>query len=265
MKKKKTPSLRPKKHLGQNFLTNQHIVDKIIASCALKKTDTVIEIGPGQGVLTYKIYPLVKKLIAVEKDVALYQKLCEEITSPSVTFYNEDFLKTHLAQFEKRIKIIGNLPYYISTPILTKLIKEKKYIKDVFITVQFEFGQRLVAKPGGKDYGSLSLFAQYHTCPTILFKIKNTSFYPQPKVQSCFVHLAPKEKTLLSTKQEEFLFTIIRYAFQQRRKTILNALSKKFSKEIILNTLCALELRPNLRPENLTLNNFIDIAEKLGS
>ena len=171
----------PKKNLGQNFLTDIRIQQKIIQACDLKPEDVVVEIGPGQGVLTRLMAPLVKRLVCVETDRDLIGPLRSVLPS-SVEIVHADFLKWDMSHFLTKVKVIGNIPYYISTPIIEKLIKEKVGISVAFLTVQLEFGQRLTAKSGRKDYGSLSCFAQYYADIKMLFKIKNTCFKLASKV-----------------------------------------------------------------------------------
>lgn len=183
------PKHIPKKSLGQNFLIDQRIRDKIIQSCQFKPTDTVLEIGPGKGVLSKSIVPLVRHLILVEKDRELFDYLKGEFTGQTVDLVRSDILKYPFPVLPQKILLVGNIPYNISTPILEYAILNRSKIKSFFMTVQFEFGQRLCAKPGTKDYGALTCFAQFYADARLLFKIKNTCFSPAPKVQSCFVRL----------------------------------------------------------------------------
>ncbi|MDP8265098.1 MAG: 16S rRNA (adenine(1518)-N(6)/adenine(1519)-N(6))-dimethyltransferase RsmA [Candidatus Aceula lacicola] len=260
MKKESQSSIRPKKRLGQNFLTDLNVVDKIILACDLKKTDCVLEVGSGLGALTKKIAPNVKMLVAIEKDHSLIEELSKKSFGPHVTLCNDDILKFDFLKLNKEIKLIGNLPYYISSPIIEKLIENSNRISSAFITVQLEFANRLVAKPNTKEYGSLTCFVQYHATPTLLFKIKNSCFRPIPKVQSAFVRLDFKKNPSPKAKNEDLLFETIRRAFQQRRKTILNSLSTKYKKSQIENVLKNCNINPKSRAENLTLDNFVSIA-----
>ncbi len=262
--------IRAKKSLGQNFLTDPNIVHKIIDACELKREETVLEIGPGLGVLTRKIAPQVGQLIAIEMDKILAQKLQKDFLDPHVQILNADILKFNISSIGKHLKIIGNLPYCIASPILEKLIQDKQQISDIFIMVQWEFGQRMVAQPNIRDYSPLSLFIQYHTIPRILFRIKPTVFRPPPKVDSCFVHLKTKTTRALDPGEEKLLFEIIHKTFQQRRKTILNSLSSIYAhgplsieKSKIFQTLETLKINPQLRPENLVLDQFINLSKTL--
>ncbi len=254
-------SHRPKKYLGQHFLTDKHILQKIIQSSKLKADDIVIEIGPGQGVLTQLMAPDVKKLICIETDRDLIEPLRSSFGSEAQIIH-ADFLQWDMSELPDNIKVIGNIPYYISTPIIEKLIANRSKISDVFLTVQLEFGQRLTALKG-KEYGSLSCFAQYYADIKVLFKIKNTCFRPSPKVDSCFVHMKFKELNEDLAGNEEALFKMIQTAFGQRRKTIVNSLKGLAAKEKLEEALGALNINFNARPENLTLSNYIDLYKRL--
>ena len=253
---------RPKKHLGQNFLTDSRIQQKIVQACDLKSEDIVVEIGPGQGILTRLIAPQVKKLVCVETDRELIEPLRLSLKG-TVEVIHADFLKWDMSHLPYGIKVIGNIPYYISTPIIEKLIENRVKVSVAFLTVQLEFGQRLTAKSGGKDYGSLSCFAQYYADIKMLFKIKNTCFKPAPKVDSCFLQLMMSCKQDNPANDEEFLFKLIQTAFQQRRKTIVNSLKGLVGKEKLEVSLKILGINPNARPENLTLLNYIDLCKSI--
>ncbi|MDP8266713.1 MAG: 16S rRNA (adenine(1518)-N(6)/adenine(1519)-N(6))-dimethyltransferase RsmA [Candidatus Aceula meridiana] len=258
--KKLSSAIKPKKRFGQNFLINPHIVNKIILACDLKSSDSIVEIGPGKGALTGHIAPKVKNLFAIEKDKVLAKELSGNLENKNITFYNADFLKFNLESLGKRLKVVGNIPYYISSPIIEKIINNRNFIDSAFIMVQLEFGKRLVASPHSKDYGSLSCFIQYYYKPSLLFKIKNTSFYPHPKVQSCFMRLDPVEDSSLKAKDEKLLFQIIRQAFQQRRKTLRNSLAALLKIRNSQDVFEKLNIDPRLRAENLFLKDFIRIA-----
>ncbi len=253
---------RLKKNLGQNFLTDVRIQQKIIQNCDLNSQDMVVEIGPGQGVLTRLIAPQVQRLICVEADRDLIEPLRSSLPS-SAEIVHADFLKWDMGHLIGKVKIIGNIPYYISTPIIEKLIENREKISAVFLTVQLEFGQRLTAKSGGKDYGSLSCFAQYYADIQMLFKIKNTCFKPVPKVDSCFLRLMMRPQRQALATDEAFLFKLIQTAFQQRRKTIVNSLKGLVSKGKVEQSLKTLEINFNARPENLTLSNYIGLCNHL--
>jgi 16S rRNA (adenine1518-N6/adenine1519-N6)-dimethyltransferase len=251
-----------KKNLGQNFLTDIRIQKKIIQACDLKIEDTVVEIGPGSGVLTRLIAPKVKRLICVETDRDLIGPL-RDCFGNSVEVVHADFLKWDMGHLPSGVKVIGNIPYYISTPIVEKLIADRTKFSAAFLTVQLEFGQRLTAKSGGKDYGSLSCFVQYYADIKMLFKIKNTCFKPAPKVDSCFLRLMMRPYQQELVFDEEFLFKLIQMAFQQRRKNIVNSLKGLVAKEKLEESLKALGINLSARPENLTLSNYIALSKLL--
>jgi 16S rRNA (adenine1518-N6/adenine1519-N6)-dimethyltransferase len=182
---------------------------------------------------------------------------------PAVEIVHADFLKWDMGHLPEGIRVIGNIPYYISTPIIEKLMEHRAKIATAFLTVQLEFGQRLTAKAGGKDYGSLSCFAQYYADIKMLFKIKNTCFKPAPKVDSCFLRMTMRSQQQEAFAVEEFLFKLIRTAFQQRRKNIVNALKGLVGRERLEESLAHLGINPNARPENLTLSNYIALCKAL--
>jgi 16S rRNA (adenine1518-N6/adenine1519-N6)-dimethyltransferase len=250
-----------KKHLGQNFLHDIRIQQKIVQACDLKPEDVVVEIGPGQGVLTRLIAPHVKRLICVEMDRDLIEPL--RMSSTSIEIIHADFLKWGMGHLPDGVKIIGNIPYYISTPIIEKLIADRTRISAIFLTVQLEFGQRLSAKAGGKNYGSLSCFAQYYADIKMLFKIKNTCFKPVPKVDSCFLRMMIRPQPQGAGTHEDFLFKLIQTAFQQRRKNIINSLKGLVGKEKLEEALIKLNINLNARAENLTLSNYINLCNRL--
>ena len=255
-------NFRTKKSLGQNFLSDTRTQQKIIQACDLKPEDIVVEIGPGQGALTRLIAPLVNKLICVETDRDLIEPL--RLSLPEhVEIVHADFLEWDMNCLLDGIKVIGNIPYYISTSIMEKIIANRHKVSSAFLTVQLEFGQRLIAKPGGKDYGSLTCFAQYHADIQLLFKIKNTCFRPSPKVDSCFLGLKMKSFIEMPAKDEALLFKLIQTAFQQRRKNIVNTLKGMIGREKLEGLLNELNIDPNARPENLSLSNYIELCNRL--
>ncbi|MFH1199292.1 MAG: 16S rRNA (adenine(1518)-N(6)/adenine(1519)-N(6))-dimethyltransferase RsmA [Candidatus Omnitrophota bacterium] len=258
--------MRPKpiKALGQNFLIDQNIQRKIIASCQLGLSDTIIEIGPGRGELTNLLVGAVKSLYAFEKDSRLAQTLEDSFKGRvDIKIINKDILKVDLNKYiesKKKIKVIGNIPYYISTPIIEKLLEHRNIIDTIFITVQKEFAERIVANPGPKIYGSLSCFVQYYSNPKILFTISNSCFRPKPKVDSVFLELKVLPEPSVKVNDEDLFFKIIRAAFNQRRKTLRNSLEGVISKEKLEIFFAENNINPNIRPEQLSLKYFSDLA-----
>ena len=252
----------PKKSLGQNFLVNPNIVRRIIDACNLKPTDIILEIGPGKGALTRALSGHVKTVIAIEKDRLLADQLEEDFVNTNVIIIHADILKYPFNKLPDNIKIVGNLPYNIATPIIEKVIMHRKKFYAFYMTVQIEYGQRMAAEPNSKSYGSFSCFVQYYTAPKILFKIKNSAFRPAPKVQSCFLVLDLLKKTQLKASDEGDLFKVIRACFGQRRKTIQNSLSSVIpGRTKITQLLAQLNIDPKLRAENLSLKDYIQIVD----
>jgi len=259
--------IKPKKYLGQNFLTDKNIQNKIILSCDFKDTDVVLEIGAGNGSLTGLIADRVKALCALEFDRALAARLQEDFKNNScVQIIRQDILKfdfkRHFAQEKNKIKVFGNIPYYITTPILEHLLNYKAKISEAYLTVQKEFAQRVVAVPGTKIYGSLSCFIQYYAKPEILLHIKRTCFFPVPRVDSSLLKISFEDKKKeLSPKQEVVLFKLIRAAFNQRRKTLRNSIGDFIEREPLEHFLAKHGIGPNARAENISLANFIALAK----
>jgi len=250
--------IHPSKRLGQNFLVDQNIKNKIINSIEMSDKDDVVEIGPGLGALTESLCVKVKKLTAIEKDTRLYDILKEALAFDNLELINGDVLKYVFENRAQKIKIIGNLPYYISSPILNHLIENKSCIDSAYITVQKEFARRVVAGPGTKDYSSLSCYAQFYTEPKILFDIPKGAFFPVPEVDSCFLKIS-FEKYIDSSIDQEMFFKIIRSSFEKRRKTILNSLASSGifeSKESALACLTKARISPDRRPETISLREF---------
>jgi 16S rRNA (adenine1518-N6/adenine1519-N6)-dimethyltransferase len=284
----------PRKRWGQHFQVDPNITRKIIDACHLQTGDSVLEIGPGRGVLTQEIARRVQHLIAIERDPQLCRGLKERFSSSHATIIEADFLKYDLRNLAPPFKVIGNLPYYISSPIIVRLLEHHKQFTDLFFTVQLEFGRRLVAKVSTKDYSALSCLVQFYAEPKLLFKIKNTCFRPVPKVDSCFVHFSILTKPRFALQNQKLFFDIIRAAFQQRRKTIVNSLlgfvlrqahlvpgikghktfgarqdpppvqSRGFAaKEQLHRILNSLKVPFQARAEDLTIQNYADIANVL--
>lgn len=261
-------SFRPHKRFGQNFLIDKNIVEKIISVVNPKEKDFFVEIGAGLGALTIPLARTSSKITAFEIDRKLFFILKEKVSEfKNVTVAHQDFLKSDFGGFPAGIKIrvIGNLPYYITTPLIEKLVENKDLLEDIHIMTQKEFALRLAAVPGGgKDYSSISLFANYHFSVEKLFNVKKTCFWPVPEVDSVFLKLRRRTLYPLEAKDEKILFRIIRAAFGKRRKTILNSLtSADFSglgKGEVGAALEAAGISHSKRAENLELKDFIKLA-----
>jgi 16S rRNA (adenine1518-N6/adenine1519-N6)-dimethyltransferase len=266
------------KRYGQNFLIDTHVLDKIIQISKVTKDDMVIEIGPGIGTLTQYLCENARKVIAVEIDKTLIPILEDTLSSyHNVTIINEDILKLDLNQLiekenqNKPIRIIANLPYYITTPIIMELLESNLLISNITIMVQKEVAQRIQAGPGTKDYGALSLAVQYYAKPYIGAYVPQNCFMPRPKVGSAVIELALHNEKPVQVEDEKLMFQIIRSGFNQRRKTLANSLNNrgniKLSKEEIGESIVAIGAPVNIRGEMLTLEQFAllsnIISEKL--
>ncbi len=251
---------KPKKRLGQNFLIDPRVREKIAAACDISERDVVLEIGPGTGELTALLAHKARRFVAVELDRDLAVELKRRFAqTANVRVINGDILASEPAEIfgkESGIKIVGNIPYYITTPIIEWIMKSRRICSQAFLTVQKEFAERAAASPGSKIYGRLSCFIQYYSVPRVLFSIKRGSFLPAPKVDSAFLRLDIREQPLLDPEAEERFFRILRLAFGQRRKTLRNTLKGMLSP----GTISAIS---GLRPEQLSLERFLDLAKSL--
>ncbi|MBL7131469.1 MAG: ribosomal RNA small subunit methyltransferase A [Candidatus Omnitrophica bacterium] len=261
----------PKKRRGQIFLIDKNIITKIIKAISLNRGNIVLEIGPGQGILTEELANYAKKVIAVELDKKLYDYLQTLLKNfVNIELINKDILKFDIEKFlrnkkiKQKITLVGNIPYNITTPILEYIFENIRFLNTAYLMVQKEFALRLIAKPNTKDYSSISCFAQFHTNPSLLFTVKKTCFRPRPRVDSCFIKLEPKKSDYwsdsLSLKNKKWLFKIIRSAFNQRRKNILNSLSAILDKGKILSILLKLNIDWRKRAEDLSIQDFIKIS-----
>ncbi len=263
---------KPKKSLGQNFLQDPNIRSKIMDSCAFSCDDTVIEIGPGQGAMTGLIAAKVKRLYCVELDKELAGTLREQFKDNSaVTIIQGDILQRSdiIASASTaaggKVRIFGNIPYYISSPILESLFEAREYISTIHIMVQKEFGRRVAAPAGSDDYGSFSCFIGYYTVPTIEFTVKRTCFYPVPKVDSCFLKLEVRSQPPVKVSDERLLFRIIRASFQQRRKQMRNSISSIAPEDKLEKVFSVCSIDPKARAERLDLAQFACISNQLSS
>ena len=256
--------IKPKKSLGQNFLFDKNIQNKIINACALKPEDSILEIGAGSGQMTKLISEKCSIVYALEIDHYLCRILKDNLGGyKNIRIINRDILsfslKSYFRRLKNKIKIVGNIPFYITTPIIEHLLRYRDKIDTIFITVQKEFAKRMIAKPGSKDYGSFSCFLQYYTEPQVLFLIKKTSFWPMPKVDSSFLSLKIRDEPLVKTENERLFFKIIRAAFNKRRKTLRNSLKGTVPLEKLKLFFHQYNIDVNARPEELTLGDFANL------
>jgi len=256
--------IKPKKSLGQNFLVDRNIREKILNSCNLKPEDIVLEIGAGKGEITGLIAVKVKSVHALEIDKRLIEFLVPEFKgSANIKFINEDILKFDLSKIncgKGKLIVLGNIPYYISSPIIEHLFKYRQFISNIFLTVQKEFAERVVASPGTKKYGSFSCFAQYYSSPKIIFNISKGCFRPQPKVDSALLNLSVRDNPPVKVDDEAALFKIIRAAFNKRRKTLRNSLEGVVPKSALDDFFISRKLDKNTRPECLSLEDFAELS-----
>ena len=243
----------------------------IAAALRIAPGESVLEIGPGLGALTNALLEAGAQVTAVEKDAALAADLLSRLKERPFRLLQKDVLLVELAGpfASQKIKVAGNIPYNITSPILEWLISQRAYVSEAVLTVQWEVAQRLAAKPGGKDWGSLSFFLQYHTDVELLKKIDKSHFYPAPKVDSGVVRILFLERGRFPVADEESLFRCVRHAFQKRRKTLLNALvvdePGSPSKEALAGALTRLSIDPRRRAETLSILEWTKLSDSLGS
>ena len=262
------------KKFGQNFLIDPHVLDKIIAAAEITKDDFVLEIGPGIGTLTQYLAEAAREVVAVEIDSTLIPILEDTLSDyDNVSVINEDVLKVDLRKLAeerngvKPIKVVANLPYYITTPIIMSLFESHVPLKSLTVMVQKEVALRMQAGPGTKDYGALSLAVQYYASPYLAANVPPNCFMPRPNVGSAVIRLTRFEETPVQVKDEKLLFRLIRASFNQRRKTLQNGLVNSqeldFTKEQVAAAIATLGVSPSVRGEALTLEQFAALANAL--
>lgn len=262
------------KKYGQNFLIDTHVLDKIIRSAEIGRDDMVLEIGPGIGTMTQYLACAAKKVIAVEIDRALIPILEDTLDGfENVRVINGDILKIDLAELVEEenggrpIKVVANLPYYITTPIIMSLFEGHVPVTSITVMVQKEVADRMQAAPGSKDYGALSLAVQYYAKPYIAANVPQNCFMPRPRIGSAVIRLERYEVPPVEVKDEGLLFRIIRASFNQRRKTLANGLKNSseldFSREEIETAVETLGKGSAVRGEALTLEEFAELSNRL--
>ncbi len=265
--------LRPRKSLGQNYLKDKNIITKIVEALHLKEGETVLEIGPGQGALTHELMKHKIDLIAVEKDIKLVEFLLKEFEPFKTRFnlYCQDILKFKFSELalKKKIKVVGNLPYYLTTPILFHLAEERDCVESALLMVQQEVADRILASPGSKSYGRLSVTLRYFADVERVMNVSSSCFFPVPKVNSTVIYVKFKDSAELDADPVnlELFQSIVRAFFSQRRKNILNCLHRSkvadWSKEDWQLLLETLHLATNLRPGDLFLKDFIRLSQAI--
>ena len=258
-----------KKRFGQNFLIDSHVLDKIIQGAEIGKEDAVLEIGPGIGTLTQALCEAAEEVTAVEIDRDLIPILEKTLAAyDNVRIINEDILKLDLSAIsEKPLKVVANLPYYITTPIIMGLFESGAPLLSITVMVQKEVADRMQAAPGGKDYGALSLAVQYYAEAEIIANVPPNCFIPRPGVGSAVIRLTKHTAPPVQPKDEKFMFRLIRAAFAQRRKTLVNTLrndsSLSYSREQLETVLAAMGLPAAVRGERLSLAEFAELSDRL--
>lgn len=252
----------PRKRFGQNFLQDKNIIHNMVQAFNLQAKDHVLEIGPGQGALTHVMLPMVRQLDAIEIDRDLYQGLLATASQhPSFHVHLLDALTCQLSDYlitpQEQLRVVGNLPYNISTPLLFHLLSQTSSIQDMHFMLQKEVVERMAAPVNSADYGRLSVMIQYYCHVEQVLRVPPTAFFPQPQVDSAVVRLTPRRRQDLSKEGEEKFAHIVRQAFNQRRKTLHNSLKGLIDDQQLLT--CGLQ--PSLRPQQITVENFIKIAK----
>ena len=257
---------------SQNFLIDKNILEKIIVAVCPEKEDNILEVGPGIGALTLPLAQKSRLVVAVEIDRRFFPVMAETLAEQNnIIVVNEDILKIDLKNlYDKKfgvgvIKVVSNLPYYVTTSFLFKILSAGLPLASLTLMLQQEAASRLVARPGSKDYGVLTLLAQYYCLVDLLFRVSASVFFPCPKVESAVISLIPRKTPPVEVPDIEFLFDLIRAAFQQRRKTLVNALEKMFlgRKEELREIIRDAGISPGIRGEMLSLEQFALLSRVL--
>lgn len=266
-------AFRAKKRLGQNFLIDEEVINTIIETADISSEDTVVEIGGGLGFVTEQLVKYAKKVFVIELDEDMVKEL-SKIKSDNLEILHGDILKTDISQFGSNIKIVANIPYYITSPIIAHLLgetddldnKNRKAVSEITMMTQYEAGQRIVADETSPDkaYGLLSILAQFNADTEMIRFVKAKSFFPAPKVNSAITKFVVRKEPLLKLSDYTFFKKVTRACFGTRRKNIKNSLTiAGFSKEAVVKTLNELEISENARGETLSIQKIGELSEKL--
>ena len=269
-------NIKANKNLGQNFLINEEVVTNIVDCSNIDKQDLVIEIGPGLGTLTKYLLEKAGKVICIELDTKMLQILKDRFSLyNNFELINNDVLKVDLKNIIekekaegriKNVKIVANLPYYITTPIIMKLLEEELELESITVMIQKEVADRLIAIPGEKNTGAITYAVYYYATSEAIMEVPNSSFIPEPAVTSKVIKLNIRKEPIVTPKNKEKMFKVIKCAFMQKRKTLLNSLTnnKIFeNKNQGIELLKSLQINENIRPEELTLEQFEKISDNL--
>ena len=257
-------NLKAKKKFGQNFLINSDIINGIIEKSGITKDDVVLEIGPGLGTLTKELLKNSKKVIAVELDEDMCNILRGRFDDENLEVVNDDILKVDLNEYTNKygtIKVVANLPYYITTPIIMKLLESDYDIDTITVMVQKEVGERVCSTSNDRENSAITIGISYYAKASIIIDVPKENFFPSPEVDSCVIKLQVLDKPSVEVEDKEKFFKIVKLAFSQRRKTILNSLSSGvYSKEQVLSVLTKLNLDTKLRAEDLSIDDYANIS-----
>ena len=263
----RTNRIHPKKQLGQHFLVNEEVLPIIIDAGEVSNTDVVIEIGAGLGFLTTELASYARMVIGVEVDSILYSELDSQFANnPSVDIIHGDFLELDISTLipkNTKPKVIANLPYAITTPILWKLLDHSEQLSSCVLMMQREVAERIVASPGGKDYGALTIGISYRADTTMIGTLLPNNFYPEPKVESALLRLSMLETPRVTVEDESFFFRLVRESFRGRRKMLKNSLKRFATSDKLNEILSNLEIAPQRRPETLDITEFAALANLL--
>jgi 16S rRNA (adenine1518-N6/adenine1519-N6)-dimethyltransferase len=261
--------VKPKQSLGQNFLIDENIVGNIIRDLRPTLGDAIVEVGPGQGALTGRLAERAGHLLIVEIDGRVIEELRERFAAPNVVILHEDFLEVDLAEWAARLgaplRIVGNLPYHLTSPILFKVFDAARSVRDLTIMVQREVARRIIAGPGTKEYGILSVMTRFHGTPKHLFSVSPNCFFPRPKVTSSVLQITMHPAGGAPAGLDPELFrTVVRTAFGKRRKTLRNSLRfLPYPEPTVLRVVESLSFPLEKRPEELSLEEFIELARQI--
>lgn len=256
----------PNKNLGQNFIKDFRIIERITQVAELSSEDEVLEIGPGLGALTVALADKAQRVVAIEKDRKLYEKLLELLGEyTNIELINQDALKTDYKSLYKgkKLKVIANLPYSVSSPLLFKFLEAREYFSSLVLMLQQEVGERITASPGGKTYGSISVMLQAYFMISSEFRVSPESFWPKPKVDSVVLKLVSLDTPRAEISDEKLFEKVVRAAFSSRRKMLGNSMQSAFSKDMIAQALIKSGIDPKRRAETLSVEEFAKITENI--